>query len=61
MMTTGERFRMTVKTRLFLFLNKRFEEVSQWFINHCDMEPIEKLPQWYGPSKSQGDEKEAKA
>lgn len=32
-------FRMTLKTRLFLWLYRRFTATAQWFINHCDTEP----------------------
>ena len=31
-------FRMTIKTRIFLFLYRVFNAVGQWFIKHCDME-----------------------
>ena len=34
-------FRMTVKTRIFLFLFRLFDaidRIGQWFIKHCDVE-----------------------
>jgi hypothetical protein len=37
-MEIGKPFRMTWKTRVFLKLYKLFENISQWFINHCDFE-----------------------
>ena len=41
MMAMGEAFKMTLKTRLFLWLYRRFHGLGQWFITHCDMEPLD--------------------
>jgi len=35
-MEIGPEFKMTLKTKLFLWLYRRFGSISQWFINHCD-------------------------
>ena len=31
-------FKMTLKTKLFLWLYRRFHGLAQWFIKHCDLE-----------------------
>jgi len=41
MMEMGGTFKMTRKTRLYLWLYRRFDSISrisQYFITHCDME-----------------------
>ena len=40
-MFTGKAFKMTLKTRLFLWFYRQFGNISQWFISHCDMEPFD--------------------
>lgn len=40
-LTMGKLFRMTLKTRLFLWWYRffdRFAKIGQWFITHCDYE-----------------------
>jgi hypothetical protein len=37
-MMEGPAFRMTVKTRIFLFFYGVFGRISQWFIRNCDLE-----------------------
>ena len=37
-MEIGPLFKMTLKTRLFLWLYNRFNNIAQWFIKHCDVE-----------------------
>jgi len=39
--TMGRAFRMTRKTRLFLWLYNHFDRVAQWFINNCDYEEVD--------------------
>ena len=34
----GRFFKMTLKTRLFLWLYRQFGSLSQWFINNCDFD-----------------------
>ena len=34
----GNMFRMTIKTKIFLFFYKIFGNISQWFIHNCDYE-----------------------
>lgn len=40
MFNTDEQFKMTIKTRIFLWLYDIFEAWGQWFINNCDTEPL---------------------
>jgi len=37
-MELGKMFKMTKKTRLFLWLHEKFHDLAQWFITHCDYE-----------------------
>ncbi|GAG99843.1 unnamed protein product [marine sediment metagenome] len=48
MMDAGQRFKMTLKTRLFLWLHNRFHKLGQWFINHCDVVPPFREPCRFG-------------
>ena len=34
----GRIFKMTRKTKLFLWLHDFFHKLDQWFLNHCDFE-----------------------
>lgn len=38
---TGRCFKMTWKTRLFLWFHEKFNDIAQWFINHCETEPCD--------------------
>lgn len=38
LITIGKRFRMTKKTKVFLWLYYIFNRLAQWFITHCDYE-----------------------
>ena len=38
--TIGRNFRMTLKTKMFLWFYYLFNDASQWFITHCDFEEI---------------------
>ena len=40
-MKLGNSFKMTLKTRLFLWFHEKFHALSQWFIFHCDYEPTD--------------------
>lgn len=35
-------FKMTLKTRVYLWLHDKFHRLGQWFIGHCDLEEDEK-------------------
>lgn len=39
-------FKMTLKTRLFLWLYRQFSKLSQWFINHCDFDDRDESVIW---------------
>jgi len=41
MMDTGLAFKDTKKNKIFLWMHEFFAGLSQWFINHCDMESYE--------------------
>jgi len=41
MFNTGKQFKDTFKNRIYLRFYEVFNGWSQWFINHCDMEPID--------------------
>lgn len=41
MFSTGEQFKDTLKNKIYLRLYEVFGGWSQWFITHCDMEPLE--------------------
>mgnify|MGYP001579766350 CR=1 FL=1 len=37
-MMEGNMFRMTIKTKIYLFFYEVFKNISQWFIHNCDYE-----------------------
>ena len=41
MFSTGEQFKDNFKNSVYLRLYEVFATWSQWFIKHCDMEPLE--------------------
>jgi len=41
MFSTGEQFKNTFKNKVYLKLHELLGSWSQWFITHCDVEPLE--------------------
>lgn len=49
-MEIGPDFKMTLKTKLFLWLYRGFNKIAQWFICHCDTEPHKPLVRERAPA-----------
>ena len=41
LIATGEAFKDTRKNKIYLWLYEFFMGLGQWFITHCDMEPLD--------------------